>query len=215
MWRKDKGETMQGIKLNTKGVRATLDGVKTMFREPVKEVSIVGVISMGCVSYHIGRDVGSTVTIEKFIEEHAKYRVGEELFVQEEFVEGIIIENEIPKLDDGENEIPHVWYKATNDIRDGELVDEDGGGADVPWQPASEMTEEQSRLKIRITGRKLEYLQDISIKDALAEGMAFPVGYEDHRECFARTVWQPLNYPPKYQWSANPPVLAYEYEVVS
>jgi len=220
---------MQGIKLNTQGVRATLDRSKTMFREPMEDTTILNICEIsGEVSTVSSWPENKRYTKSEFIEEHAKYKVGEELFVQEEFT----VSNHGTHVysADGRDKNGYLWPTVAKDI------------LGVDWLHASEMTKEQSRLKIRITGRKFEYLQDISEEDCIKEGFKITSELgEDYREkciyfngyflamcemygdassdiakrVYRTKVWKPLNYPPKYQWSANPPVFAYEYEVVS
>lgn len=185
---------MQGIKFNAQGVAGTQSGLKTNTRRPIKDVNLDSVSYAGGIVTGSDIDGGYFIySIEEFIKIYSKYKVGEVLFVQEEFFLGISIHYRADNI------------KSTNDIIDSIGMD---------WRPASEMTAEQSRCKIRINGIKVEKLQDISIKDAIKEGIGEPIGYENHLECFQRTVWEKLPYPKRYQWEANPYVFAYEFEVV-
>jgi len=180
---------MNSIKMNAQSVRDTLDGQKTMFREPTDE------IPMSYLEYCENNSNGDYASwlLTKSPMALAKYKVGEVLKVIE------------------------VKAITCSDSSEPELMEFD------------------TDAKIRITGRKLEYLQDISEEDCIKEGVIkekYPphpynfmynnVGtggsinaWLDATNAFKHDIWKPLNYPPKYQWKANPPVIAYEYEVVS
>lgn len=96
-------------------------------------------------------------------------------------------------------------------------------------RPGMHMPRWASRITLRVTGAKVERLQDISEADAIAEGVEsdpdFPSGiwrcYErepkqqdwwgDPRESF-RTLWESINGPGS--WDANPWVAAYSFEPI-
>ena len=109
-------------------------------------------------------------------------------------------------------------------------------------EPELMMMKVQPELLLKITGIKVERLQDISEEDCLKEGLEprnealrkshahkntfYIDGHNDNgikllkvtkyaKIAFKKNIWHPLPYPPEYQWPANPYVFAYEFEVVS
>lgn len=145
---------MNSIKMNAQDVKATLGGSKTMFREPL--------------SFDVGKRIRSIedniirveveggggvywVSLSDFTERYAKYKIDEVLFVQEEFAYQV--------------HNPKIFYSDSSD-NDKERLKQLGY-----WNEASEMTEVYSRLKIRITGIKFEYLQDISEEQQTMDGL--------------------------------------------
>ncbi len=93
-------------------------------------------------------------------------------------------------------------------------------------RPGMFMPRWASRITLRVTGVKVERLQDISEKDAVAEGIeGNPVEawrcyapepkqqthWADPRESF-RTLWESINGPGS--WGANPWVAAYTFEPI-
>ena len=189
---------MQGIQFSTQGIMGIQAGVKTMFREPI-ESAVHGFRDKKPMFFKLEGTSTTPVEIK------SKYKIGETVFVQEEFAEiwGSVVYKKL--------------YRTSNDIHE------------EFWQPASEMTEQQSRFKIKFTGIKAEFLQDISEEDCIKEGAVkfrhlgvdmfksinSNTSFDDCRYWFEDDAWQPLPYPLKYQWSANPPVFAYTFEMVS
>ena len=194
---------MQGIQFSTQGITGIQAGVKTMFREPIVfpykhyshckhnkiEYFNVAYGCPTCGSFHWDDSL------------FPKYKIGETVFVQEEFAEiwGSVVYKKL--------------HRTSNDIHE------------EFWRPASEMTEQQSRITLKITNIKVEYLQDISEQDAKKEGAKdnferFKIPISGSITWYARynfmiSIWEQLPHPPKYQWSANPRVFAYTFEVVS
>jgi hypothetical protein len=124
---------------------------------------------------------------------------------------------------------PPFVYRA--DQADGERV-----RVDAPWKPSIHMPRAASRITLKVTGVKVERLQDISEADVEAEGCrretrAGMNGWEFHGEhwatfpdgsnacCFTRAadsyrqIWQIINGPGS--WDANPWVAAYTFERVA
>lgn len=90
----------------------------------------------------------------------------------------------------------------------------DERNSDAPkWRPSIHMPRWASRITLRVTGVRVERLQDISVADAKAEGCENPlIGAEapaagpgvflaDERTSFAR-LWNHINGPSA--WDANP-----------
>lgn len=97
------------------------------------------------------------------------------------------------------------------DIKAGEL--DDGEQSLRRWTPAIHMRREACRLKLELTGVRVERVQDISAKDAVREGVTEKNG----RWCDAkgedsqlspiaayRSLWDSLNAKRGYGWDANP-----------
>lgn len=213
---------MQGIKLNAQGITATINGTKNNTRRPLKLYSIRtrdGLLIENIFKYaNMGLDGNCTAFFEasngeyliSFIEE-SKYKVNEVVFFQEEFYE-------YTDSVDGY----FLLYKADAKLGTEHMLD---------WQASSEMTEEQSRIKIKITGIKVERLQDISKEDCIKEGISFGdavrcVGWEKdyynpdtlnwlkYTPAFKQYIWDKLPYKPPYDWDSNPYVFVYEFEVI-
>ena len=86
-----------------------------------------------------------------------------------------------------------VIYRATNP--DG-ICDMEGG-----WKPSIHMPRAKSRKTLEITGIRVERLQDISEKDAIAEGVGSAVTRDCKRPKFV-ALWESINGPGS--WDANP-----------
>jgi hypothetical protein len=105
----------------------------------------------------------------------------------------------------------HVWYRA-----DGER----GGG--INWRPSIHMPRWASRITLEVTGVRVERLQEISARDAVAEGIECPLmrlddarlaeasrwaGGFDTGSCqlvrvLFRDLWDSINGPGS--WESNP-----------
>jgi hypothetical protein len=145
-----------------------------------------------------------------------KCQVGDFLWVRETFIN---------EADLGE---PPIWvHKANN-----ENYPRTSG---CSWKPSIHMPKAAARIWLRCTGVRAERVQDITEKDAIAEGIerVRPEGmlafksYAVHWDACVfpyssfRTLWQSINSePPKPgkvdgRWEANPWVWVYSFEVVS
>lgn len=110
-------------------------------------------------------------------------------------------------------------------------------------RPAQYMRQEQSRLTLKITGVKVERLQDISEEDCIKEGIGCTGGwngedYDDGEFYFGKLTenedgmswenemfeyaedafavyWNETHRKPEEKWEANPWVWVYEYEVLT
>jgi len=210
---------MKSIKFNQQGIEAILNGSKTMTRRPIELPKDFNIESFGTAlddNYSVIEarfdDYGSDETI--FIK--PKYKIGEVIYVQEEFCLN--------------EEVNEVVYRA--DYESG------WSGFCAYWSDSSKMSEKEARIFIKITNIKVERLHDISEEDCIKEGVVevpfrpddgFPMcigymGYKDDGEtslpneaikAFERDIWNKLPYKAPYDWNSNPYVFVYEFEVVS
>lgn len=102
------------------------------------------------------------------------------------------------------------------DIKAGEL--DDGEQSLRRWVPSIHMPREASRLKLEVTGVRIERLQDISEADAKAEGVCCAPGHphgaaDQHRGAF-RALIESLNGKRGFGWATNPWMWVVEFRVV-
>ena len=210
---------------NNEEVQAIIAGMKTMFREVVRNA----IYDPPVHSYKDWHKDGwyypvATMIDENYKEEETQYdskavkpkfQVGQEIFVKETFAKW--------------------WnnsfvYKA--DITPEKVVSR--------WYLPQHMKQEQSRLTLRIKSVKVERLRDISEEDCLKEGIDFehptpcPAFYTDiwdkgggfydylensfclntPEESF-KTFWNSTQKKQEHEWEANPWVFAYEFEIIN
>ncbi len=103
-----------------------------------------------------------------------------------------------------------TFYRATHNG----AADEDKAHG-IIWKPSIHMPRCKSRITLLVTGMRVERLQDISEKDAIAEGAPWAacgspqVG--SHKAGFAQ-LWESIN--GTGSWEANPWVWVIEFEVM-
>lgn len=158
-----------GLMFKAPLVRALLEGRKTQTRRIAKPVR--------------HPDLGNVYSPGALVLEHEPQHVinracpyghpGDRIYVRETFVQGYKEDPEtgaVRNYDEEGNDIPMTtWYRAT----DGGITwgDDDGWETNVPWKPAIHMPKALARIWLEITGVRLERIQDISEKDAIAEGI--------------------------------------------
>jgi hypothetical protein len=108
----------------------------------------------------------------------------------------------------------YVLYKA--DFQDGATFEWEGGGS--AWRSALFMPRWASRIKLEVTGVKVERVQDITEENAEAEGATAIDPFEntkivDNRSVFAG-IWNQLNAKRGYSWDSNPWVWVIEFKVL-
>lgn len=98
------------------------------------------------------------------------------------------------------------------------------------WKPSIHMKREFSRINLELTGTRLQYLQDITREDAIAEGLEpITIGtntrkwangergphsaYSDPRWAF-KWLWDSIIKDRGFGWNSNPLVWAIEFTVV-
>lgn len=211
------------ILFNTDMVRAILDGRKTVTRQVVKP--------QPRVVYHDG----------KMHEEDGTY------FVLEEDQNGGLIQT-IPSYQPGDIlYVRETWYKDAArymyraDYSDNEKFYRDGKEVEIKWRQSIHMPKEAARIFLRVTGVRVERLQDITEEGVIAEGTdidawyehdewqhsvgdgcvrdGIPVVFETLKGFFGHTVWDStmnsLEAYEKYGWQENPFVWVIEFERIS
>lgn len=182
------------ILFNTEMVRAIQDGKKTVTRRvalPNKDLR-----EFHSKNYPNGWSWRSRVykdwsSLEydlknRNLECPCKYKVGDILYVRETWCKGKFR---------GEEE--QYYYKA------------DGKIPHCEWRPSTNMPKEAARIFLRVTGVRVERLQDIDDDGVVAEGLEIGAPYD---ELWNSTIKKSdLD---KYGWDANPWVWAIEFERV-
>lgn len=210
---------MKPILFNTEMVRAILDGRKTVTRRVVKPANPFG--------NREGYRQGSGLWIdgyskddepnghikdysvspcwyrkENYIELYAPYKVNDILYVRETWA----LEGESENYITGEKRTYYA-YKADPFKRNGN------------WRPSIHMPKEAARIFLKVTGVRVERLQDIPESEAEKEGCINDVEYwvgNTARQHF-RKLWdstikkEQLQY---YSWLSNPYVWVIEFEVI-
>lgn len=216
---------MKPILFNTEMVRAILDGRKTVTRRCVKYKYSNTEMKMRTDKYgtsliEVQKDVeGETfgknedgTTWRKllaYIEKVPPFKVNDILYVRETWTD------HYEPNEDGKPELKYC-YKA-----DGiDLKAECLPGENNRWYPSIHMPKEAARIFLKVTGVRVERLQDMRLEDFKAEGtIAKSISPEDdlnYRFEFSN-LWDStiqkdqLQY---YGWGANPYVWVIEFEVI-
>ena len=174
------------ILFNTENVRALLEGRKTATRRVVKfrrgwNPKWTGYIPDGAVLY------GSNNTPAA----KAPYKKGDTLWVRETW-------NCLPIPEPLRGTSKTYWYKA------------DGAEPEDKWRSPYHMPLEAARIFLRVTGVRVERLQEIDDGGVVAEGLEIGCYFD---ELWNRTI-KPKDRP-LYGWEANPWVWVIEFERIS
>lgn len=192
---------MKQILFNTEMVRAILDGRKSCTRR---------VIKFPVNRYTNNVPLADKVVVQElrcdkvnFLEEpffsygmNLPYQPGDILYVRETFIQAAA----------------HTfWYKA-----DGKSW----MSKDLLWKPSIHMPKEAARIFLRVTNVRVERLQDITVEDALAEGMDKYIrlnGELDENSIITSFIgiWNSTikkSDLDRYGWNANPWVWVIEFE---
>lgn len=197
------------VLFNTEMVRAILNGTKCCTRRIIKPqptYSEKDGFSWKGIAY--GTDLPPTIQGASYNLCHkAQYQVGDILYVRETWCE----------LSSG------YEYKA-----DGETIDHLGNV--MKWHPSLHMPKEAARIFLKVTGVRVERLQDITEEPAVKEGcqagsieyQGAVWGQEDYDEWTAvdafKEVWNSTidkKESDRYGWDANPWVWVYDFEVLN
>ena len=198
-----------GLMFKAPLVRALLDGRKTQTRriaKPARHPDLGNVYSPGAlVLEHEPQHV---------INRACPYgQPGDRIYVRETF-----------------SQHPEWWQLAFRADGD-EFEDADGWLWEPKWRPSSQMPKELARIWLEVTGVRVERLQDISEKDAIAEGI------ERTEDFFGCPCWRDYSEPEgpdasvcpddpigSFQtlwestggdWNANPSVWVIDFKVLS
>lgn len=208
---------MKPIIFSTEMVKAILDGRKTQTRRVINPQPKEGARGSW---YTIVKGHHYFITNEpfenqdgsilhpwdrrQFIDRCSKYRPGDILWVRETW---------------NGDWCDHYTYKA-----DGGSAVAAGYAKEPRWYPSIHMPREAARIFLRVTGVRVERVQDISEKDAIADGCVGVTGYdaygepiywiEEPGEQYAN-LWNTINEKRGYGWNTNPWVWVYEFERIS
>ena len=190
---------MKPMLMNTEMVKAILAGRKTQTRRLVKERHLRVLDS----PYHKEHsEVPDKVLLEKLCE--SPYQSDDVLYVRETWCKG--------SLNGGAEQ---YFYRA------------DDNDFHCKWRPSIHMPKEAARIFLRVTGVRVERLQDVTLDDAIAEGCqgkfigcgeCAGAGWEILPEDEFADVWNSTikeSDLDKYGWDANPWVWVIEFERIS
>lgn len=208
------------ILFSTDMVKAILDNRKTMTRRIIKEKIIDDYYDYDdWVSSVAPADIPSSRYYEKeFFMMRNKYNIGDVLWVRETWN---TLHEFIKKPDYSVMDNSDFVYKANNNRID-------------KWKPSIYMPKEAARIFLEVVNVRVERVQDISEKDAIAEGIEptitntiaggtfypgqmyknyLPYGYTDvyPKDSF-RSLWSKIN--GEQSWNDNPWVWVVEFKQI-
>ena len=179
---------MKPILFNTEMVRAILDGRKTVTRRIVK------------LPKHIKKQEDEYYTLfadghryEDYCFAQVKdyinppHKIGDMLYVRETF---------FPDYDEDGN--AKSFYYKTDYNKEHQQ--------EMRWKPSIHMPKDAARIFLKVTGVRIERVQNINEDSAVTEGFS-PVSWLSARDLFANT-WQYIY----LNWDANPWVWVIEFE---
>ena len=208
------GDTMKPILFNGDMVRAILDGGKTVTRRPVGEDCRGEWKAINDVreNSEYGADVPCFLHREIAVDDtsrnimYPKYDVGDILYVRETWAdtwtpcgqEGFVYRA------DGEPERFPYWGNASL------LKDE-------VWRPSIHMPREAARIFLRVTGVRVERLQEITDGGAMCEGVK--MDNDDDLKQYGykagfKGAWDSIYSAKGYGWKQNPWVWVVDFEKV-
>lgn len=82
------------------------------------------------------------------------------------------------------------------------------------WRPSIHMPRWASRLTLIVTDVRVQRLQEISIEDAIAEGISGELDNGHTRVSQFKALWDSLNADRGYGWKANPWIVAISFDVI-
>lgn len=207
-------QQMKPILFNTEMVRAILDGRKTVTRRLVKERTEYP-LACRAVYNPVGLMTASGII-------RPNYEIGDILYIRETW-------RYVYDLDEDERLIEesgrYIYYADNPNPFDTWIMPDGTKRYSMPWKPSIHMPKKAARIFLRVTGVRIERLQDIRYEDCLAEGVQLT--FLQQRDLAKRgliawnrfsVVWDntvkkfDLS---KYGWNANPWVWVIEFERIS
>jgi hypothetical protein len=198
------------ILFNAPMVRALLDGTKTQTRRVVKPEGAHHLFQFRGTTAAKGADeptgewawCGSERVVNKHI--YCPYgKPGDRLWVREAWTTHAFLDKTPPR----ELQTISIHYQADGQIKTGKT------------RPSIHMPRRLSRIMLEVTGVRVERLQDISVSDALAEGVnVHPDHHGKPRTSIYspvqdyRDLWESINGPES--WDANPWVWVVDFKRV-
>ncbi len=211
---------MKPIKFNTDEVKAILAGRKTKTRIIVKpqpkegHLHKLGIVTASTGSGQVGKfawgthEHGGIISTAK-----VPYQVGDELWVKEPWTKLYRTdENSYTHYDE-----PFYLYAADNPQIN--LYDDDGFLLDdqrIKWRPSTHMPKDAARIFLKMTGVRVERLQEMPLYDVWDEGTPQMPGNDDpeggvNHEDF-KYLWDSINTKRGYGWQQNPWVYVITFE---
>ena len=210
------------ILFNTEMAKAILDGRKTVTRRVVKPQPTAP--RWNCIGY-LGYDDGHGYQMEQ------QYKVGDILYVRETWGKHPKQDIFYYRADSVCNGKSDEWgcpepYDKTNNCILCEWCD-----GFIKWRPSIHMPKSAARIFLKVTGVRVERLQDMYVDDAINEGawgngipiLPFSLLYKEHPKASCNAIasfahlWDstmPKKDIDRYGWEANPWVWVYEFERV-
>ncbi len=218
---KEKG--MKPIIFNSEMVRAILDGKKTQTRRVIKPQPIgkpgKTVTGQDTVWYHWNHGKANQVSgvgewvLKQGLGIRCPYgQVGDRLWVRETWAGqdfAICCENDRPNY---KSKVDGLWHPVIH--KAGKENSAWGLQGEPKWKSPYHMFKTSTRITLEITEVRVERLQEISEKDAKAEGLVYHDGFSQwytsqdtlvfgHDTAF-KILWDSLNAKRGYGWEANP-----------
>ncbi len=187
----------RGIIFNAEMVRAILDGRKTQTRRTLK----LPITDRDAMCELSGNELAGEINGGNFRNSRIG-QPGDRLWVRETF--GF----EIRSVGGAPHE--QLVYRASKPdaVR---LYDCNGKPHPMKWTPSLHMSRKYSRITLEITGVRVERLNDIDRRGALAEGITDPHGVGQELYLFTR-LWRDIY--GEDSWQANPWVWVVEFKLV-
>jgi hypothetical protein len=211
--------TEKPIIFNTEMVRAILDGRKTQTRRPIKPQPSSGIRTSVFVKSGIEDGHGREIK--------PPYQIGDTLYARETF--SFLPSAECGSFCNGpcsgyyKNEYGCYVYRTDY----GTTEDDSFPPSMFKWHPSIHMPKEAARIRLKVTGVKPERVQEISIQDAISEGVfqnepafARAIMRDCHNQNLPYAVanfavlWDSIYSARGYGWDENPYVWKISFERV-
>jgi hypothetical protein len=211
---------MKPILFNTEMVQAILKGKKTQTRRVMKPQPIIDLSKAHQVKIPVNNGNISSeqyITINSFTKRKAKYQVGDILWVRETWA----IDGKLINIYTGQSRVAKYNYRADWNWNRGECR---------KWKPSIHMPKEAARIFLEVINVRVERLNDITEKDAKAEGISYESageftfwsptandpdsgGIPNYKNAFL-ALWDSIYKDKGFGWDTNPFVWVYEFKKV-